>query len=356
MLLYFLFPYPIAESPSQRFRFEQYFETLKKHNIPYKSQSFFDEATWVILYKEGHILQKVRGVCKGYLRRIFVLFKLISCTHVFIHRELAPWGPPVFEWIIAKILRKKIVYDFDDALWLTDLNANEHLKIWLKNPGKTANIIKWSWRVSAGNQYLCDYARRYNKDVILNPTTIDTEHLHNQLKNQETIPVVVGWTGSHSTLKYLEPLVPVIAKLEQELAFEFLVICNKKPQWPLRSLRFLPWKKETEREDLLKMHFGLMPLPDDEWAKGKCGFKALQYMALGMPALVSPVGVNTEIVLHGEDGFVCTTTEDWELYIRMLIQNTRLRHRMGDKARYKIEQQFSVRSNEQNFLSLFIAS
>jgi glycosyltransferase involved in cell wall biosynthesis len=353
MNITFLFPYPLEESPSQRFRFEQYFYTLKKHNISYKCQSFFDTKTWQVLYAKGPLLRKAEGIAAGYIRRIVVLFKLTNVSHVFIHRELTSFGPPVFEWIIAKVLRKKIIYDFDDAIWRTDLDKTERIKIALRNPSKTKKIIQWSWKVSCGNEYLCHYARQFNATVVLNPTTIDTEHLHNKIKNQHSDRIVIGWTGSHSTLKYLEPMVPIIKKLEQEFYFEFLVICNKKPEWDLKSLVFLPWNKDSEIEDLMKINFGLMPLPYDEWSKGKCGFKALQYMALGMPALVSPVGVNSEIVSHGIDGYLCQTAEDWEKYIRTLLSDETLRTDIGKNARKKIIEKYSVLSNEKNFLSLF---
>ncbi len=353
MLVYFLFPYPLTHSPSQRFRFEQYLVLLKEHNISFKSQSFFDDSIWRILYTRGHLLKKVYGIGKCYFKQLSILINVINASHVFIHREITPLGPPLFEWIIAKVLRKKIIYDFDDAIWHTDLDKSQRLKIWLRNPSKTDKIIKWSWKASCGNEYLCNHARQFNKNVVLNPTTIDTENLHNKVKNQNSKKIVIGWTGSHSTLKYLEPMVPIIEKLEQEFDFEFLVICNRKPDWNLKSLRFLPWNKETEIEDLMEVNFGLMPLPDDEWAQGKCGFKALQYMALGMPALVSPVGVNLEIVSHGADGYICATNEDWEQYIKLLLSDEKLRTNMGLKARAKIIEKYSVLSNTENFLALF---
>jgi glycosyltransferase involved in cell wall biosynthesis len=191
--------------------------------------------------------------------------------------------------------------------------------------------------------------------VVLNPTTIDTVNLHNQVKNQHTPKVVVGWTGTHSTVNYLNELVPVLQKLEQELDFEFRVISNRAPDFQLKSLVYVPWNKDNEITDLLQFNFGVMPLTDDKWAKGKCGFKALQYMSLGMPAVVSPVGVNTRIVTDGVDGFLCNTPAEWEAALRQLISNESLRAQMGHAARAKIEDHFSVVSNSGNFLSLFAA-
>ncbi|MFC7667348.1 glycosyltransferase [Hymenobacter humi] len=122
---------------------------------------------------------------------------------------------------------------------------------------------------------------------------------------------------------------------------------------PLRSLVYVPWNKATEIADLLAFHVGLMPLEDDVWAKGKCAFKALQYMALGVPPLVSPVGMNTEVVEHGRNGFICATATEWEAGLRQLLADPALRQQLGQAARHTIEQRYSVQSNTANFLALF---
>jgi glycosyltransferase involved in cell wall biosynthesis len=169
-------------------------------------------------------------------------------------------------------------------------------------------------------------------------------------------PLVIGWTGTHSTLKYLLPLVPVLAQLEAEgLAFEFRVISNQPPEFdqPLRSLRFVPWQKATEIPDLLTFHVGLMPLEDDPWAKGKCAFKALQYMALGIPALVSPVGMNTEVVQDDYNGYICRTPDDWHQRLQQLLTDGAHRQALGAAARATIEKRYSVVANTPNFLNLF---
>ncbi|UOQ76188.1 glycosyltransferase [Hymenobacter sp. 5516J-16] len=145
----------------------------------------------------------------------------------------------------------------------------------------------------------------------------------------------------------------MLAKLEQEFDFEFRVISNQPPELQLRSLVYQPWRKETEIADLLRFHVGLMPLEDDPWAKGKCAFKALQYMALGEPALVSPVGMNTEVVQEDVNGNVCATSEQWEAALRNLLSNPAVRSRMGQAARQTVEARYSVVANRENFLALF---
>ncbi len=349
----FLCPYPLGSAPSQRFRYEQYLPLLAKSGMSYEVYSFLDERTWQILYRRGNTFQKARGLLLGFFRRISHLYHSRRADIIFIHREATPLGPPWVEWWLANIFRRAIVYDFDDAIWLADrssVNTGADLIKWRR---KVPQICRWSHRVSAGNAYLASFAGEHTRRVTVNPTTIDTVYCHNRLQQQTSPRPAIGWTGSHSTLKYLERLVPVLQQLERAHTFRLVVIANRPPEWSLASLDFIPWQQATEIDDLLRIHIGLMPLPDDRWAQGKCGFKALQYMALGIPALVSPVGVNAEIIEHGVEGFHCTTDEDWYQYLSALLTDAAQRKRMGRAGRKKVEAQYSVRSNAANFLSLF---
>lgn len=376
-------PYPHSSAPSQRFRFEQYFNNLRQQGVRIQIQSFLNQETWKILYGPGKTTEKAWGIVKGFLRRFSIFLTLNQYDFIFIHREACPIGPPIFEWLIAKVFRKKIIYDFDDAIWIPNTSEQNKIAASIKWHSKVSSICKWSYKISAGNAYLADYARQFNPNVVINPTTIDTENVHNIIKSHsepysshlqrgssqlpslnkegagvvtssslETTPVI-GWTGSHSTLPYLNEIISVLQKLENQYKFEFQVIANKDPNLPLKSFKFVKWQKETEIEDLAKFDIGLMPLTEDKWAKGKCGFKALQYMALGIPPLVSPVGVNTEIVRHGENGFICSGPEDWSNYIDLVIKNPQLRKLIGMKARKTVEDRYSVKSNTENFLGLF---
>jgi glycosyltransferase involved in cell wall biosynthesis len=214
-------------------------------------------------------------------------------------------------------------------------------------------LCRWAYKVSCGNDYLCNFAKQFNSSVVYNPTTIDTEHYHNQISNQNKEKFVIGWTGSHSTTRYLNDLVEVLKKLEAKYSFELQVIADIPPALDLKSFKFIKWHKEEEIEDLLNFNIGIMPLKDDLWAAGKCGFKALQYMALGIPALVSPVGVNTKIVDDGINGFICKTPQEWEIAIEKLIQDHELLLEMAQNTRKKIVENYSVKSNTENFLALF---
>lgn len=357
MRILFLTPYPSGRAPSQRFRFEQYLDGLEAQGHQYRLAPFLSEATWRILYKPGQVARKALGIFEGFGRRIKHLLLAPRYDFVFIHREAAPLGPPILEWLLAKVLRKRLIYDFDDAIWLANTSEANRIAASLKWHHKVGSICRWAYKNSCGNDYLAAYARQFNEHTIVNPTTIDTVHLHNQVRDQLAPgPLVIGWTGTHSTLKYLLPIVPVLAKLEAEgLEFEFRVISNQPPDFEqsLRSLRFIPWQKDTEIADLLTFHIGLMPLEDDPWAKGKCAFKALQYMALGIPALVSPVGMNTEVVQNDYNGYICDQPTDWHQRIRQLLTDAQHRQRLGQAARITIEQQYSVVANTTNFQKLF---
>ena len=351
--IYFIVPYPHGEAPSQRFRYEQYLELLRERGYEYHLSSFLDLEAWDILYKPGHYFSKAFKILSGFGHRFADLFKMSGYNFVFIHREASPIGPPVFEWIIAKILRKKIIYDFDDAIWLSNTSANNKIAAGIKFHCKVKDICKWAYKVSCGNDYLADFARTYNSSVIVNPTTIDTVNLHNRVKDQNMEHLTIGWTGTHSTIQYLDKLVPILQKLEKTMSFTFTVISNSPPEFELRSLKYVPWNKATEIDDLMDFNIGIMPLSDDKWAKGKCGFKALQYMSLGIPAIVSPVGVNTRIVDNGVNGVICDSYDEWEKALTQFIKDRSLRVKMGVEARKKVEDKYSVLSNSENFVALF---
>ena len=304
------------------------------------------------LYTRGNVPRKIIALLSGLLRRIGDLFLLSRYKYIYIHRWATTAGPPVFEWLIVKIFRKKLVYDFDDAIWVRESAYNKKF-LAVKFLGKIARICRWAQVVTVGNAYLKSFADKYNGNTIIIPTVVNTETTHNRLQDQSTSRPAVGWTGSFSTLIYLESIIPIIKRLQEKHDFTFFVIADKDPAPELVNYQFIHWNKDSEAEDLLKFHIGLMPLPDDEITRGKCGFKAIQYMSLGMPALVSAVGVNTEIVNHNKDGFICNTEQEWENTLERLLTDAALRKEIGLAARKKIEEKYSVKVTCDRFISLF---
>ncbi len=353
MKILFLVPYPIGKSPSQRFRFEQYFSALSSRGFTWSVQSFLSDAGWNVIYRKGNNVRKVAATVAGFLRRIRALFIAGQYEFIFIHREATPLGPPFIEWVLARVLRKRIIYDFDDAIWLTDKTAESRLEKLLRWRSKVGAIITWSYRVSCGNEYLCQYARRYSANVVLNPTTIDTNY-HKPASVSHRSKLTIGWTGTHSTMKYLAEVATSLQAIARANDVDFLLISNDTtvPTY-LPASTAIKWSKESEIEDLQRMDIGIMPLPNDEWSMGKCGFKALQYMALGIPAVVSPVGVNTTIVTNEINGLVCHTEEEWINALQRLIADPALRSRLGAAGRQKVLENYSVASNTSTFLELF---
>lgn len=348
----FVVPLPEGISPGQRFRLENWFPYLEQAGIAVQYFPFFDQATVKILYAPGHTFQKIAGTLKGWLGRIKLLFCLRPYDYVFIYREAAPLGPPVLEWIMAKLLRKKLIFDFDDAIWIPQ--AENPMLRWLKCYWKVKHICRWSWRVSAGNAYLADYAARYCAGTVTVPTVVDTVRQHNRLKqHHDHTPVVIGWTGSHSTLKYLEMILPVLNKLYAQIPFELLVIADRPPSVFFPNIRFLQWKESTEIEDLLKIDIGIMPLEAAEWSEGKCGFKIIQYLALGIPAVATAIGVNLAIIDHNTTGFLCKDENDWLKGLSELLIFHSKRKEAGKAGRSQIIKRYSIQSQLQVMIQLF---
>ena len=349
----FLIPYPTEQAASQRFRFEQYLDILESRGIKYRISPFLTMRAWNIIYRRGFILQKSFALLIGFLKRIWSVCIAPRYDFIFIHREVLPIGPPIFEWILAKILNRKIIYDFDDAIWILNSSESNRFFAALKWPSNVFKISQLAHKVSVGNTYLKNSLESTSDNIIVNPTTIDTQNLHKKVRIHDNDRIVMGWTGSHSTIKYLNPIFPIIKKLKNKFDFDFIVISDESPSLEKGLFEFIPWNKENEIDDLLRFNIGIMPLTHDPWSEGKCGFKALQYMALGIPAVVSPVGVNEEIVKDGLHGFVCRTEDEWLDKLSVLLRDRKLIIELGLNGRNKVVEQYSVQSNTPNFLHLF---
>lgn len=345
--------YPENVSPGQRFRFELYEGLLKKHGFKVTTHSFIGSHDYGYIFRSGFVFQKSLAVLKGFFRRFFLLFRVKKYDFIFLQLGATPVGPPVFEWILAKLLKKKLVYDFDGAIWLHQESEKNHVPRVLRNVDKVPLICKWSYKVSCGNEFLCNYARQYNKRVLYNPTCVDTEQHHNILANHDVDKVMIGWTGSFSTLKYLYMVQPVLKRLQEKYDFNIKVICNQQPVLGLKNVQYVEWTAENEVAELATCQVGLMPLSQDEWSEGKCGFKLIQYLALEIPSVSSPVGVNKKIIENNINGYLCNSAEEWYNAMEKLILDRELRKRMGREGRKKITREYSLLSNADNFVAMF---
>ena len=346
-------PYPIGMAPSQRFRFEQYLDFLSDNGFEITVKPFLDQSTWSLLYKKGLFHRKTVGMVKSALKRFYLLFQLKHYDFVFMHREAMFFGPPILEWLIIKVFKKHVLYDFDDAIWLknhSDSNAFLSITKWYS---KVHSICKWVDVVQCGNQYLVDFALKYNSNVFVVPTSIDTEGMHNQTINYNRKVLTIGWTGSHSTMHYLGELVPVLKRLEEKYTFHFRVISDRNPNLPLMSFYYCKWDKANEIADLSLIDIGVMPLKDNEWSEGKCAFKGLQYMALGIPTVMSPVGVNKTLVNHMVNGVLASSEDEWYKALELFILDSNKRKSIGLEGQKTVLENYSVESLKTTYLNLF---
>lgn len=363
-----LCPYPPGTAGSQRFRFEQYLEALTREGFEVVQEPFWDEATWEILYRKGHRRKKVLGTLRGLARRLRPLLKARSFDYVFIHLEACPIGPPLVEAALFA-LGTKVIFDIDDAIYLPATSRANRLAAALRWRSKVAWTARRSHRVIAVNDHIKRWASQYSDRVVTIPTTIDPNYHRPRPQPTEragddgngrsdpepaTKPVI-GWTGTRSTLPYLELALPALKKLQREREFTLEVIADVAPEIRgIDDLKFVPWSKESEVSALQDFDIGLMPVPDTEWVKGKVGFKAIQYSAVGVPCVTSNVGAGPDVVRDQETGFVVENSDDaWVGALRTLIDNPDRRIKMGAAAREHVLRTYSVPSQTSAYLELF---
>lgn len=350
----FIVPYPLDTAPSQRFRVEQFLPAIQKAGMAWHIKPFFSARAWHILYKKGSLPGKGLEILKGLAKRFWlILFQVHRYDVIFIHREAAPLGPPLFEWIIRFIWRRKFILDFDDAIWVPIITRENKGAMALKCFWKVKYLCKWAGINLAGNNYLADFAISSGASkAIFFPTVVDTRNRFvipgSNTKNRKP---VIGWTGSHSTIHYLNSCIEVLQKVKEKTDFTFVVIADKKPEIDI-AYEFVAWNKYSEIECLKRFDIGIMPLKHTPTSEGKCGFKLIQYMAMGIPAIADDTRANSDIVDSGINGFICHTDADWQHAITLLLQDETLRKEMGEKARKKVEAHFSLASREGQLLEV----
>ncbi|RYF90387.1 MAG: glycosyltransferase [Chitinophagaceae bacterium] len=350
-----LVPGPKNTLPSQRFRVEHYLRNEDNKSIEFVLSSFYFLWAWKVLYKKGNAGLKVLGVLAGFLKRFFTLFTLFEYDYIYIHREAASVGPPIFEWVIAKVWRKRIIYDFDDSIWVSASSASNPLASYVKCNWKVKHICKWSHIITVGNDYLADYAGRYNNDVRVIPTVVDTENRHKFMKEiHEGVPTI-GWTGTFTNFDQFELIKEAMQNLQERYDFKLQIIADKDPAFTDFKYEYKPWKEESEITDLLQFDIGIMPLRDSAIQLGKCAFKAIQYMSLGIPSVVSPVGANCKVVLDGVNGLWANNSSEWIANLENLLLNKELRAELGRASRLRVVNRYSVAATEHSFFDMFKA-
>jgi len=351
MSAYIFTPYPFDHAPSQRFRFEQYLTHLKAAGIRCRVSPLMTPSMYRILYQRGRYFLKAAYCVRAFFVRLADVWRARGYDVCYIHREAFPIGPPFVEHLLAW-LGKPIIFDFDDAIYLPNASAANRFVAPYKNSAKTAAIVRLSDTVVVGNRYLAAYAANYNARVEIIPTTIDTAR-YQPVDQKQRSEVCIGWSGSRTTIAHLRLLTDVLRILQKRFAVRIKVIGDKTFAISGLSIDAEDWDASKEIKTLADIDIGLMPLPDEEWAKGKCGLKALQYMALGIPAVCSPVGVNTEIIQDGVNGYLASTQDEWVARLSCLVQDAALRLRLGEAARQTVEDRYSIAANAPLYVALF---
>ncbi|MCD6579021.1 glycosyltransferase family 4 protein [bacterium] len=318
--------------PSSRFRVQQYIPYLKdkkitpilKNGVPnsYYRLPIPIKGTSIIVFPFKFIN-----------RLINILFN-INADIVFLQKDLIPYFPPVLEWIIFK-LYKRVIYDFDDS-------------IYLRFEKKIKFIVKNSSTVIVGNNYLRKWALQYNKNVIVIPTSVDTNRYTFHFKENIKKDPIIGWTGTSSNFKYLKILVNPLEMIKNDFKLKIISDNPKKAKLLFskkNNVESIKWSKESEIKDLSSINIGIMPLIDNEWAKGKCGFKLIQYMALGIPCVASPVGENKNIIEDGINGFLAADNNEWVEKLQILLTNLEIYKKIAFNARRTIKKRYSIQGN-----------
>lgn len=347
----FLVPYPI-EGASYRYRVHQFLPYLKKENISFRVSPFISSQFYKYVYKKGFLCRKIFYTLGAILRRGFDLLTLPFYDVVFIHVETSPFPLLLIERI-AKIFHKPIIYDFDDAIFLERENSNSNIRKLLKSHRKTSKLISLSSRVLVCNSYLKDFSKQYidEKKIKIFSTSVDTQLY--QISKKENSTPVIGWIGSHTTYPYLKEMLPLFVELIKTHSFVLKIVGAPTlihlPAIPIIQKK---WSLEDEIKDFLTLDIGIYPLLDTPWAKGKGGFKALQYMAAGVPCCASNVGKNKEIIQSGVNGFLVNTPEEWKSKIITLLESPHLRKKFIQEGKKTVEQHYSLTIQVPKFIEI----
>lgn len=344
-----------GRAPAQRYRLEQFFSALRQQGLELTYSTVLSGTEAAILYGARPVYEKAYVAAKTVARRtldaaVLSLGLLPGRRYdvVVVQREALFLGPPVFEWL-SKLVAARFVFDFDDAIWQHQVSANNQRFGWLKNTSKMPKLMAMSDVVLAGNEYLATYARQHAKDVRVIPTVVDTDYYMPRTAPQGG-PICIGWSGSFSTIAHLKTRLPALREVKRRYQerVRFLVLGDASFADAELGVQGEAWSEKRELSALQEMDIGLMPLPDDEWSKGKCGLKALLYMSMAIPCVLSPVGVNPSMVGKGgsflAEHSLADTDAQWVALLCRLIDDASLRRELGAQARQLVDAHYSVRA------------
>ena len=330
--------YPV-EAAATRFRLSQFAKPLGAHGIELEIRPFLDSEEFKELYKRGRALSKLATGLRQLARRIQPVIQKRNNDLLFVQREAVPVGPAVFEFLYSKLRGIPVVLDLDDATYVRYVSPTYgRLGSALKFFGKTDKLIDRSEVVICGNRFIAEYVEGRGTRAVVIPTVVDTEVFKPTDRNNE-VPVI-GWIGTHSTFPFLEKLFPVLRELAAKHRFVLKIVGSGRERIDLEGVEVQnrPWTLDREVEDFQTLDIGLYPIDtagslDPAWLAGKSGFKAIQYLAVGVPFVMTPVGVCAEIGEHEKTHFNASTREDWYNALDKLLSDGELRKEMGRAGR-----------------------
>ncbi len=333
---------------------EQYVDLLREHGVELDIRPFLDSRQFVDFYKDRGLAGKIIGMVQPLSRRIAGIAGVGQYDLLFVQREAMFFGPGIFEWIYQKAGNLPMILDLDDATYVPYVSPSYgRAGSFFKFFGKTDNLIRRSDLVVCGNRFIAEYVESKGAKALVIPTVVDTEIFAPVEKTNE-IPVI-GWIGTHSTFSFLETLFPVLEKLAKIHRFKMRIVGAGKNHISIEGVEIenLDWNMDREIEDFQSFDIGVYPITvsssaNEQWILGKSGFKAIQYLAVGVPFVMSPVGVCAEIGEANVTHFNAVSPEDWYNSLSSLILDAGLRKTMGANGRKCSLEHYSVSMQASN--------
>jgi glycosyltransferase involved in cell wall biosynthesis len=336
---------PLAAST--RYRLSQYVPGLASLGIDLRVRHLLDDEYLQKRFNDGGFC--IRAIARGAFMRMLDLAGASQYDLLILYGELFPFVP---DWLELSSLRRPYIYDFDDAFYLKYHTKRFSLKKYFLGQ-KFENIVRNAVAVTAGNKVLAEYSGRFNLNTSILPTVVDTNRYLPVSSVNRDGQFTIGWIGSPSTAPYLTQLINPLSKLGRESPVRLIVIGGSAPTIPNVQIREIRWEERTEIALLNQFDVGVMPLPNDSWARGKCAFKLIQYMACGIPVVASPVGANSDVVCPSS-GFLADSEEEWLYALRRLRDDPNERYIMGKFGRERIVGNYSLQRNLPNLAEILI--
>lgn len=350
----FLCPYPENCAAGQRLKFEPHFQYFAENGFEITVNSFMSKPLWEIAYKDGYFLKKILLTLASFLRRFVLLFFLRKYDAVYIFMDVVPFGPTIFERL-ACLISKKIIYDIEDNVLEQESQDKRFVKRFFNSNKRYDLLIQNAAHTITSTESLAMQCIEIsqNKKVSCILPTLDRERFcPRAIKKTFNQNITIGWTGTFSSKKYLDLIIPYLEDLSYKIDFKLLIIGNFTFTHPFLNFEVLQWNVSEEISQLHQIDIGLYPLPNDPWITGKSGLKTLQYMSIGIPSVSSKFGNITNIVTDGVEGFLVGNDTEWIDRLHQLILDEDLRIGMGKKAREKFQNEFSQDSNQDKYLNI----